>query len=65
MSSMKIILSEQEERALKELAERELRDPRAQILLLVRRQLILLGLLPDTADIVDENAECDQGSQNG
>ncbi|MCA9925547.1 MAG: hypothetical protein KC421_24420 [Anaerolineales bacterium] len=45
MPSMRIVLQEYENVALKKLAERELRDPRSQALLIIRRELERCGLL--------------------
>ena len=57
MPSIKIILSEQEEQSLNDLAKRQLRDPRAQILFLIRRQLVLFGLLSDEEDFDEARKE--------
>jgi hypothetical protein len=46
MVRIQIVLNPQEGRALTNLADRELRDPRDQVRLIVRQELERLGLLP-------------------
>ena len=55
-----VFLQELEEKALSELASRELRDPRSQALLIIRTELERLGLLHDMEyqNKVLENDEC-------
>jgi hypothetical protein len=50
MARINITLKANERDALRELAEREFRDPRAQAALIIRRELGRMGLLPFTAD---------------
>lgn len=48
MPRVVLTVSEDERRALVDLARSELRDPRAQAALLLRQSLIEIGLLPAT-----------------
>jgi hypothetical protein len=46
MPMLKIVLLPTEREALRELADRELRDPRQQAAVIIRRELQRRGLLP-------------------
>ncbi|MBI5351714.1 MAG: hypothetical protein HZB50_03655 [Chloroflexi bacterium] len=47
MAKLIVYLGEQERDALHQLAQRELRIPRAQAALIIRRELTRLGMLPE------------------
>ena len=46
MAKIIIYLGEQERNALQQLAQREMRAPRAQAALIIRQELVRLGMLP-------------------
>jgi len=50
MAKIIIYLGEQEREALQQLAQREMRVPRAQAALIIRRELNRLGMLPEPAN---------------
>ena len=47
MAKIIVYLGEQERDALQQLAQREMRIPRAQAALIIRRELTQLGMLPE------------------
>jgi len=47
MAKIIFYLGEQERNALQQLAQREMRVPRAQVALIVRQELVRQGMLPD------------------
>jgi hypothetical protein len=47
MAKIIFYLGEQEHTALQQLAQREMRVPRAQVALIVRQELVRQGMLPD------------------
>lgn len=49
MAKIIIYLGEQERDALQQLAQHEMRVPRAQAALIIRRELTRLGMLPEQA----------------
>lgn len=49
MAKIIVYLGEQERDALQQLAQREMRVPRAQAALIIRQELTRLGMLPDQA----------------
>ncbi len=49
MAKIIVYLGDQERDALHQLAQREMRVPRAQAALIIRRELLRLGLLPEHA----------------
>jgi len=51
MAKIIVYLGERERKALHQLAEREMRVPRAQAALIIRRELTRLGMLPEQAKI--------------
>ena len=54
MPMLRVVLNEQERRALNELAHRELRDPTRQAVVIIRRELQRRGLLPDDVTAADD-----------
>jgi hypothetical protein len=52
-SRITLILEATDRQALEELAERELRDVRQQAILIIRRELQRLGLLPTEGETAD------------
>jgi len=51
MAKIIVYLGEQEREALQQLAQREMRVPRAQAALIIRRELTRLGMLPEQEKI--------------
>jgi hypothetical protein len=49
MAKIIVYLGDQERDALQQLAQREMRVPRAQAALIIRRELVRLGMLPERA----------------
>jgi len=47
MAKIIVYLGEQERNALQQLAQREMRLPRAQVALIIRQELVRQGMLPD------------------
>lgn len=47
MAKIIVYLADPERNALQELAQREMRSPRAQAALILRQELTRLGMLPD------------------
>jgi hypothetical protein len=50
MAKIIVYLGDQERNALQQLAQRELRLPRAQAALIIRQELVRLGMLPTTSE---------------
>jgi hypothetical protein len=50
MAKLIVYLGEQERDALHQLAQQEMRVPRAQAALIIRRELVRLGMLPEQAN---------------
>ena len=60
MPIIKVVLTNDEKIALIELSRRELRDPRSQLLVLLRRELELNGFLPaPNTRLVQDDCEID------
>ena len=59
MAKIIVYLGEQERDALQQLAQREMRVPRAQAALIIRQELTRLGMLPDQAK--NQEAERPEG----
>jgi len=47
MAKIIVYLGEQERNALQQLAQHEMRLPRAQVALIIRQELVRQGMLPD------------------
>jgi hypothetical protein len=47
MAKIIVYLGDQERNALQQLAQREMRLPRAQVALIIRQELVRQGMLPD------------------
>lgn len=47
MAKIIVYLGDQERNALEQLAQREMRLPRAQVALIIRQELVRQGMLPD------------------
>lgn len=58
MSRLTITLSDQERHALQTLADRELRDPRDQVVLILREGLQRRGLIPVRAEAALNGSNC-------
>ena len=56
MTRITISLQDPEKTALRALAQKEFREPRAQAALIIRKELERLGLLP-TAPVTDQPAQ--------
>ena len=54
MPKIIVYLAEQERNALRELAQREMRVPRAQAALIIRQELRRLGMLQAQTTIIEE-----------
>lgn len=54
MPKIIIYLAEQERNALLQLAQREMRVPRAQAALIIRQELKRLGMLPGQSTVLEE-----------
>ena len=60
-----IYLDEREGRALKQLARNDMRDPRSQVYLLIRKELESKGLLPPDPALADsKNNEIKEASND-
>ena len=62
MPVMKFVLRDNEHTALQTLAEKEMRDPRAQAVIIIRRELQRNGLLPQIYDPAAELKHSKGGS---
>lgn len=52
MAKIIVYLADPERTALHQLAQREMRAPRAQAALIIRRELTRLGMLPEQTDSI-------------
>ena len=57
MPKIIVYLAEQERNALQQLAQREMRVPRAQAALIIRQELRRLGMLPAQATVSEEKGK--------
>ena len=64
MPKIIVYLAEQERNALQQLAQREMRVPRAQAALIIRQELRRLGMVPARSTVSDEetNEPGEQGA---
>jgi hypothetical protein len=63
MAKIIVYLGEQERNALQQLAQREMRLPRAQVALIIRQELVRQGMLPD--ETKTQEAALTQGLETG
>jgi hypothetical protein len=62
MAKIIVYLGDQERDALQQLAQREMRVPRAQAALIIRRELVRLGMLPER---IRKSEACQEQLQDG
>jgi len=63
MAKIIVYLGEQERNALLQLAQQEMRAPRAQAALIIRQELVRLGMLPipNNAQVTGSTLESESG----
>ena len=59
MAKIIVYLGDQERNALLQLAQRELRLPRAQAALIIRQELVRQGMLPNLHPLSDSPSPCE------
>ena len=66
MAKIIVYLGDQERNALQQLAQREMRLPRAQVALIIRQELVRQGMLPDETKTQESGLthELESGAQS-